>query len=180
MRIKQLNGTYVPVEDRLIFRFNTDQGDEFVFLFTRAITRRVLNTLGTMTTRNLARQHTEEVAQVVQEFEKEALAKTTDYSSQYAPGQKFPMGQAPALVVDIKTPPAPDEILALDLELANRLTANLKLTRELAQNISILLEKLAGGAGWDLGTAAAQPATGGKTAEETAPSLITGKKPLIH
>ena len=42
MGIKQLNGGYVPAEDRILLRVSTDEGQEFRFWLTRPVTARLL------------------------------------------------------------------------------------------------------------------------------------------
>ena len=42
MSIKQFNGTYDQKEDRLLFRFNTQDDQEFRFWLTRFITKGIL------------------------------------------------------------------------------------------------------------------------------------------
>ena len=42
MSIKQFNGSYMPNEDRLMFRFNTVEDDEYRFWFTRRVTLFIL------------------------------------------------------------------------------------------------------------------------------------------
>lgn len=48
MSIKQFNGSYSPNDDRIIFRFNTVDDNEYIFWLTRRVTHIILSSTGEM------------------------------------------------------------------------------------------------------------------------------------
>ena len=63
MGIKQLNGTYIPAEDRIVLRVSTDAGEEFRFWLTRPVTAQLLGSIRTLAARSAAQKFPPQVAQ---------------------------------------------------------------------------------------------------------------------
>ena len=94
MGIKQLNGGYVPAEDRILLRVSTDAGEEFRFWLTRPITAHLLAANRTIAARVAAQKFTPQVAQTVTEFEQQAVAQQTKLDNEFEPGSTFQIGRA--------------------------------------------------------------------------------------
>ena len=171
MGIRQLNGTYVPAEDRIVLRVSTDAGEEFRFWLTRPVTARLLASIRTLAARTIAQKFPPQVAQTVTEFEQQAVAQQTKLDDQFVPGATFPLGEAPALVVKLALAPA-DNGVSLDLGLPNGANVNLRFTQQLSQQVGVLLDRLQQNANWLIAPAAEPVAA--------APAITDDDKKLVH
>jgi hypothetical protein len=161
MGIKQLNGGYVPAEDRILLRVSTDAGEEFRFWLTRPVTARLLDANRTLAARAAAEKFPPQVAQTVTAFEQQAIAQQTRLDNTFEPGATFPLGEAPALVVKFTLTPV-EHGVSLDLGMPNGANVNLRIAHRLAQQVGVLLERLQRDAQWLPAAApAAAPAASG-------------------
>ena len=152
MGIKQLNGGYVPAEDRILLRVSTDEGLEFRFWLTRPVTARLLATNRTLAARAVATKFPPQVAQTVHEFEQQAVAQQTKLDDSFQPGSSFPLGEAPVLVVKLNITPF-EHGISVDLGTANGSNVKLRFAHHLAQQVGVLLERLQTDAKWLLAPA---------------------------
>jgi hypothetical protein len=173
MGIKQLNGTYLPAEDRILFRVSTDAQEEFRFWLTRPVTRRLLAEVDQSAAQTVAQKFPQEIAQTVTEFQREALHAQTKLDDRYEPGSTFPLGEVPTLVVDLKIAAAAHE-MSIDLVLPNQRNVNLRVAHDLAQRMCVLLDRLQKAAGWGLDAAAvpAPPGSGAVAAESDGKKIV--------
>ena len=170
MGIRQLNGTYLPAEDRIVLRVSTDAGEEFRFWLTRPVTTKLLAAIRTIAARTVAQKFPPQVAQTVNEFEQQAVQAQTRLDDQFVPGATFPLGELPALVVQFSLAPV-DSGVSLDLGLPNGANVNLRFTQQLLQQVGVLIDRIQHNAGWQIAPAAA-PAP---------PSVAAGDdKKLMH
>ena len=160
MGIRQLNGTYIPAEDRIVLRVSTDAGEEFRFWLTRPVTAQLLGSIRTLAARSAAQKFPPQVAQTVAEFEQQALQQQTKLDDEFVPGATFPLGEAPALVVKLGLAPI-DGGVSLDLGLPTGANVNLRFAQQLCQQIGVLLDRLQQNAHWLIAPAHAadMPAT---------------------
>jgi hypothetical protein len=149
MGIKQLNATYVPVEDRIVLRVSTEAREEFRFWLTRPITGELIAALYTAMKRSLVEKFQPSVAQTVAAFEREALHAQTRLDDKFVPGESLPLGEAPKLVAKVVVTEEADDIM-LQLAAAKGPSITLRLTRELAQQVHVLLDSVQKGAKWAL------------------------------
>jgi hypothetical protein len=156
MGIKQLNGTYVGAEDRILLRVTTDAAEEVRLWLTRAVTLQLLVAIRGSAARAIAQKFPPQVAQTVAEFEQQSIRAQTRLDDQFQSGATFPLGDAPALVVKLEAALKADD-LSLDLTLSQGNKVNLCLPRHLAQQFGVLLDRIQGNAGW--GAPAVAPAT---------------------
>jgi hypothetical protein len=170
MGIKQLNGGYVPAEDRILLRISTDAGEEFRFWLTRPITTQFLAANRTLAARAAAQKFPPQVAQTVTEFEQQAVAQQTRLDDEFVPGATFPLGEAPVLVVRFALTPVENGV-SLDLGMPNGVNVNLKFAHQLAQQVGVLLGRLQTDANWLPAAAPPQNA-----AAAPADSAADGKK----
>jgi hypothetical protein len=149
MGIKQLNATYVPVEDRIVLRVSTEAREEFRFWLTRPITGELIAGLYTATKRPLAEKLQPAAAQTVAAFERETLHAQTRLDDQFVPGETLPLGETPRLVVKATLTERAVDIM-LQMSTAKGPAITLRLTRELAQQVHMLLDSVQKGAKWNL------------------------------
>jgi hypothetical protein len=157
MSIKQFNGEWVAQEDRVLFRFNTTEGQEFRLWFTRHIVRNLIEGSQTLGVRALEKSHPPQVAQAMQEFQQQSVAQQLNYAATYEPQTELPLGDAPALVTGLRiTMNAPQVVL--DLETNKGQTVHLNLNEALMHAMVSLLDKLQVHAQWQLNVSAATAA----------------------
>ena len=175
MGIKQLNGTYIAAEDRILLRVSTDAGEEFRFWLTRPITGQLLAAIHAAAASIIAGKFPPQVAQTVAEFEQQAIQAQTRLDDKFLPGATFPLGEAPALVVKLTATEKADDV-SLDLTLPNGNNVNLCLPRHLAQQVGVLLDGLQKKGDWGF----AQPGTHAPAAEDTAATTAASEKKTMH
>ena len=149
--IQQFNGTYVPAEDRLLFRFNTDNGEEYRLWLTRRVTFTFLEASRQHAVRNLTTKLSEPAAKTVDAFQQEALQSKSDFNTPFQAATALPMGEEPLLAVDVKitaetdtTPPMNTVTFAL----AIGKNLNLTLHHSAINALRMLLDKLQDQAQW--------------------------------
>jgi len=149
MSIKQFNGTYDQKEDRLLFRFNTQDDQEFRFWLTRFITKGILGAVDQLIQKGLEKKHNPQIAEVIKEFQKEGVAKTTNVNENYVGAAKFPLGEEPILVTAMNFNLS-GEIFSMDFNLPDNRNLNIKLPIASVQTMTLLLRKLCEKAQWCL------------------------------
>lgn len=147
MGIRQLNGGYVPAEDRILLRVSTEAGEEFRFWLTRPVTAHLLAANRDISVQAIAQKFPPQVAQTVTEFEQQAVQQQTKLDEQFVPGATFPLGEKPALIVKFNLAPV-DNGVSLDLGMRDGSNVNLRFAHHLAQQVGVLLERLQNDAGW--------------------------------
>jgi hypothetical protein len=151
MSIKQFNGSYMPNEDRLMFRFNTMDDDEYRFWFTRRVTLFILAATDHLVEKKLEEKHEKPAAKAIAQFQQETVKEQTKFTNDYAPASKYPIGADPVLVMDVKCTMVQVEnvdALSLDLVMPGGANLNLKLTLPILQTMRLLLERLAAQGNW--------------------------------
>jgi len=151
MSIKQFNGSYMPNEDRLMFRFNTAEDDEYRFWFTRRVTLFILAATDHLVEKKLEQKHDKPAAKAIAQFQQDAVKEQTKFTHDYAPASKYPIGADPVLVMDVKCTMMQVEnidVLSLDLVMPGGANLNLKLTVPILQTMRLLLERLAAQGNW--------------------------------
>jgi len=151
MTIKQLHCHYVPQEDRLLFRLNTDNGCEYLFLLTRRITLFILSATERLVIEQLKTNHEAPVSKAISEFAEEVARETVQFHDQYEVGGNFPLGETPLLVRDASCKVQTQDgktIIYLDFLLGDDKTVGLQLWGTVYQNMRILLERMVEQALW--------------------------------
>ena len=168
MSIKQFNGTYLVNEDRILFRFNTQNQEEYRFWFTRRVTLFILAATTHLLAKKMEQTHSPDAAKAIGEFEKEAILETAKtentQANSYESGIHFPIGFDPVLVMDVTcaltkngerlvnlTDVKDGEIdneLSMDFMLPGGANLNLKLAPNTLQAMCVLLDQLRLQAGW--------------------------------
>ncbi|MBU3547456.1 hypothetical protein [Polynucleobacter sp. MWH-Jannik1A5] len=168
MTIKQINATYLVNEDRILFRFNTQDQAEYRLWFTRRVTLFLLAASSHLLSKKLEQEHSAEAAKALNKFENEAFleaAKTANAGQNtYESGTQFPIGFDPLLVMDITCALTKnDEILdpkiqsnehafhdglSVDFVLPGGANLNLKLAGNMMRAMCLLLDQLRQQAGW--------------------------------
>ena len=151
MPISQFNVSYIPTEDRMLFRFNTTEGQEFRLWLTRRMTHQLLGLSRSHSLRSLGASVPAPAAPVVDQFQQQALDQQTDFSTSYQPAQDLPLGEEPKLVVEVAITPMADPGQAmshLTFTLVDTLNLSLNLPNTSINTVRLLLDKLQAQAGW--------------------------------
>jgi hypothetical protein len=168
MSIKQFNGAYLLSEDRILFRFNTQNQEEYRLWFTRRVTLFILAASAHLLAKKLEQKHSPDAAKALNAFEKETIlesAQASETQSQaYEAGLHFPLGFDPILVMDVTCALTMngeklaqlsdidnvqiDDALSIDFVLPGGANLNLRLLSNTLQAMNILLDQLRLQAGW--------------------------------
>ena len=168
MTIKQFNASYLVNEDRILFRFNTQDKAEYRLWLTRRVTLFILVATSHLLQKKLEKTHSSDAAKALNEFGKQAILETVkqakDVSNDFESGITFPIGADPLLVMDVtcsltkngeklafleKTKDGQiDDNLSIDFLLPGGANLNLKLSENLMQAMTILLDQIRQNAGW--------------------------------
>lgn len=156
MTIKQLNASYLMNEDRILFRFNTQDLAEYRLWLTRRVTLFILAATSHLLTKKLEQEHPPDTAKALNEFEKQALLEQVDSKNKgvqnYESGLIFPLGFDPVLVMDVTCAlyknGGTDSGLSIDFALPGGANVNLKLTENMIRGLCLLLDKFRTEAGW--------------------------------
>ena len=155
MKIKQLNASYLVNDDRLLFRFNTDENTEFRFWFTRRVTLFILAATQHLIVKKLEQTYTPEAAKAISEFGNHAVqalpTQIENKTESFQPSENFPFGADALLVMDVKCSlesASFEDLLSLDLILPGGANVNLKLTGSILQAMCLLLNQLREHASW--------------------------------
>lgn len=158
MSIKQINASYLLQEDRIVLRVNTQTKEEFSFLLTRRVTLFILAASEHLVEKQLEQSHDPVSAKAVADFEKKELVDIAAHGPEFEPGETFPLGGSPTLVLEVTCSLAnpdhnnSDAIFAIDLVLEGAQTIALKLPKALLLALRLLLENLCDQASWGRAT----------------------------
>jgi hypothetical protein len=163
MGIKQFNGSYLIHEDRILFRFNTDEAAEYRLWLTRRITLFILGATAHLIEKQLEKNHSPEAAKAIAQFDQanleEQLNKPKDDGASsgtgatevYQGGSQYPLGSDPLLVMDVQCQLSKEknvDALSVDFALPGGANLNLKLDGKMLQALCVLLQHLAVNAQW--------------------------------
>jgi hypothetical protein len=138
-------------EDRLKFRFNTDDGCDFSVLLTRRITLFILSAIAQLVKQKRETRHAGYIVKAINEFEANAAREHAQFGSPYDLGLKFPLGSEPLFVknASCKIQEQNDQLIVyLELLLENDKVINLQLWGDVLQNLRLLLEQMVSNANW--------------------------------
>lgn len=165
VKIHQINFAYLPVEDRLLFRFNTSYKAEFRLILTRAMSIRMLSQMESIVQINLEREYpaiVEDSRRAVGDFKREAAIEKSDYQTPYSPeAVTYPVGEQPLLVIGLTLGVA-EGVPSMGFQLASNQTLSIALDHDLAQAINKLIRDNLANLDWGIGAPGAE-AVGGET-----------------
>jgi hypothetical protein len=150
MSIKQFNGEWVCKEDRVLFRFNTNDDLEFSFWLTRFVLRGLVQGAQQLAVKALEREHAPPVAQVVNSFQQAAVTQQLNFAETFQPAKQQPLGATPLLVTGVRLNHDGDSVsLRLDVDTGQSVTV--KMAPPVLQVMLALLDKLQATAQWQVG-----------------------------
>ncbi|MDM8524715.1 hypothetical protein QUF80_15210 [Desulfococcaceae bacterium HSG8] len=117
MTIHQFNLQFNPEEDRIVFRLNTVNKQEFRFFFTRRFVKLLWPVLQQLLGNDLKRREPTKVhaAKEIVEFEREQVVSKANFTQKYSEEKMtYPLGEGGILVTRIQVKQAPQgDILCL-------------------------------------------------------------------
>lgn len=152
MSIKQFNGEWVCQQDRVLFRFNTSEDQEFSFWLTRYVLKGLLQGAQQLNVQALAQVHPPQVAQVMQAFQQESVTQRLNFQEAYQAAKEKPMGEAPVLVTGLMLN-RQGEHVTLKFDLESGKSVQVHMNPSMLQVMLALLDKLQGVAQWGVGLA---------------------------
>ena len=148
MSITQFNATYVAEEDRVLFRFNTSQSQEYRLWFTRAVVRSILALGAQASVAVLAREHPPEQAKAIAEFKQQAKVEQAQFTT-FVPATNFPLGAEPILIQQARIQ-LMDKATALELVMPKGQLLTMNLNEDMIAQLRLLLQTIAQRAQWGL------------------------------
>ena len=148
MSIKQLNASYVPEEDRVLFRFTTLQNQEYRLWLTRSVIKEILSIGAQASVAVLAKEHPPEQVKAIAQFKQKTNAENAQFTT-FEPAANFPIGGLPLLVNRCKLS-LQSNTMTLEFLLVKGQVIGLKLTEEMISQMRILLQTIAMRANWGL------------------------------
>jgi len=164
MSIKQFNGNYLPGEDRLMFRFNTQNNSEYRLWLSRRVTLFVLAATEHLVEQRLTQTHSAPAAKAITQFAQDTAKSQADFTVQYQVAMHFPLGHDPVLVTDVKCAVVQvdgTDAMTLDFAITNHPNLIITLAIPTLITMRLLLERLADNAQWGRGAIASASTTTG-------------------
>lgn len=171
MSIKQFNGEWVCQQDRVLFRFNTSEDQEFSFWLTRYVLKGLLQGAQQLSVQALAQAHPPQVAQVMQSFQQESVTQQLNFQETFQAAKEKPMGEAPLLVTGLMLNQTGD-VVTLKFDLASGQSVQVQMNPSVLHVMLALLDKLQGIAQWGVGLAATDDSSASVVSPHAAPPVI--------
>ena len=170
MSIKQFNGEWVCQQDRVLFRFNTSEDQEFSFWLTRYVLKGLLQGAQQLSVQALAQVHPPQVAQVMQSFQQASVTQQLNFQETFQAAKEKPMGDAPLLVTGLVLNQTGEEV-TLKFDLESGQSVEVKMSSSVLHVMLALLDKLQGIAQWGVGLA---------TADDVSVAHLNAAPPVMH
>lgn len=160
--IQQLNLSYSPEQDRLLFRVGLHDNSELQVWLTFRVTRQIWQLLSGRTAFPTANSIQQDAApqQALEQFQQEAEAvealQKMDFSSAYQPREKV-QNDGPMLAVKASLNDANPVAPVLILSFIEGIAVNMNLNKEMVLAICNMLQMAAKDAGWSIGAPAQEP-----------------------
>ena len=146
--ISQLNATYVPEEDRVIFRFNTNDNSEYRMWFTRVLVHGIIQECSKVALKTELIVNKNINAQAISEFKQDMVQANTQFTD-FNPSSNLPLGEAPLLVKRINFG-FEQKLIALAFDLTIGQTITLRLNEDLFSKFRLLMDTIEKRANWGL------------------------------
>jgi RNA-binding protein YhbY len=106
MKPHQLNGTYYPEEDRIMFRIKSTNNEEYRFWLTRIIVKKTLDVIEKISIKNISdntknKLITHELVETIDKMQQKSLEAITDLSIPFKTANSLPFGPTPQLIKEI-------------------------------------------------------------------------------
>ena len=171
MSIKQFNGEWVCKEDRVLFRFNTTEDQEFSFWLTRFVLKGLMQGAQQLSVKSLEREHPKPVAQVMNNFQQEAVKQQLNFQENFEAAKQQPLGATPLLVTGLVLNHEGDQV-SLRLDTVSGQNVTVRMPAHVLQVMLALLDKLQATAQWDVGLDSSEVPTDPTATAPTSSTLM--------
>jgi len=152
-QLHQFQLTYVPLQDRLLFRINTLEKQEFRFWLTRRYVKLLWQALLEMLKNRHVHHYTdEETRAAVLSFQHQHAVSQADFTTDYQVYETLPLGEQPILVSKVSIKGADDQ-QRLCLHPQTGMGLELNLNAKMLHSLCRLLSEVTQRAEWDLNLA---------------------------
>ena len=156
--INQFSANYNPIEDRILFRFNTTDLKEFRFWFSRRVASKLLKILpegtqeGTEIVQELKQQTEQKQEKIQQKLSNEVKKEETSYTPtkkapKFISGNNFPTGETPTLLVDVNFE-LEGATYKCSFILVTKKTVTVRINPDLMLKVHSLISLMTQNAGW--------------------------------
>lgn len=157
MQINQFNFSYLPIEDRLLFRLTTES-DLYMLFFTRRLVKALSSSLDELfekqTNIQLASKSamiSDEASSAYTQFEHDSAIQGKNFNAEFDVDKKqFPWGNSPVLVNDIKISLLSEKEVRISFNCINKQTISVTFNEKLIHGFYHAIAKLANSADWEL------------------------------
>lgn len=155
MKPRQINGTYVAEEDRVMLRIKSEDQAEYRFWLTRLMTQKILHAIEKISIKNIAHSNlnktlSQDVMQVMDEIQQKAIETTTDLTKPYQPANKLPLGADPQLIKEVTFINPNSSQMKIQFVLKNQTSIDIDLNMTTLSKTRLLLIELNKKAHWDV------------------------------
>ena len=151
--INQIQMSFLPLEDRLLFRLNTQDSSSFQFWLTRRYVKLLWPVLMSMLIKDeqIAVQQSDAAKKQVLSFQHEQATQKMDYTQNFKeePGTQ-PLGNEPILLSKISIKNRPDGAQLLSIQPEEGQGIDLALDQTLLHSITKLLQDTVAKTDWDI------------------------------
>ncbi len=157
MNITQLQITFSPEQDRLLFRVNGSDQSEIRTWLTRRLVKQLWPSLMQLLTNKIAQDvptANDDVRRMVLGMQHEASVGKADFSQPYrAQATQFPLGEAPFVASKMKMSVLPQNMYLLSMHPAQGQGVDLRLNDTLLHGLCRMLQRACKEAEWELALA---------------------------
>lgn len=146
MIINQINISYIPVEDRLLLRINTNTSEEFRFWLTRAVVIQILSALAQVEVQVMVHAVT---ADGPAEANKSAKHSEKMFGTAFKPAEIFPIGKIPILLSRFSIKHNKNGVTGL-FDLANKMNMQINFQFQMAATFYKQICRTVTACGWNL------------------------------
>lgn len=154
----QMQLTYVPTEDRLLFRMNTKARQEFRFWMTRRYVSILWNSLsGIISKAEKSKEEPDAPAPVDPlvestkvEMKHQEMVKKSDFKTEYQESTYLPLGEQPSLLFSVAIKPNPNGQALLCMHPEKGQGVEMALNEQIVHSLCKLIVETTQKAGWAL------------------------------
>lgn len=151
--ISQMQMRFVPEEDRILYRVNSADGQQFRFWLTRRYVQLMVQALHTHLDADpdVTAQATQDAKQAVQSFKQEKAIQGANFQQEFKEqAAELPLGETALLAYRLNYR-FENEVLHLGIEPKQGQGINLAINREINMSMTRLLDSAVKQANWQLG-----------------------------
>ena len=158
-QLHQMQFTYVPVEDRILFRMNTKTRQEFRFWMTRRYVQILWNTILKVLKDRASppaaempddKPLPEPMKEAKIQVEHEQIVGNSDFKTEYQESSYLPLGESPTLLFSVGIKPGPNNLALLVLNPQKGQGVEMALNDQIVHSLCKLLSETAAKADWKL------------------------------